>query len=69
MDRTIRSEKATFFEIATASIGISNALLFVNSVFVRALPFPLLYLRLSNTKAVMSHCAALQEKGQCNYFF
>lgn len=68
-NRTVRREKATFSELATASIGISNSLLFVNSVFVRALPFPLLDLRLSNTKAVMSHCAILQEKGRRNSFF
>lgn len=50
-------------EPVTASIRISNLLLFVNSVFVRALPFTPLDLRLSNARAVLSNSAVLQGKG------
>lgn len=56
-------------ELVTASIRISNLLLFANSIFVGALPFSPLDLRLSNARAVLSNCAVLQGKRWSNSLY
>jgi len=54
----------TFSEFMVTSIGISNSLLFINSVFERAPPLPLHDLKLSNSSAVMSVLSSKRRKSE-----